>query len=49
MRIVQTKNGNIVVTNSNGDYMLITTNKKKYLNDDELKSIIDKQLERLQK
>lgn len=49
MRVVQTKNGNISVIRQDGAMFIISNSSKKYLNDDELKEMVDKRLNYLQK
>lgn len=48
MTVKQSKNGNVIISKENGEMYIISTSKK-YLNDDELKEIVDKQLKYLQK
>lgn len=49
MTVKQSKNGEVyIISKENGEMYIISTSKK-YLNDDELKEIVDKQLKYMQK
>lgn len=49
MTVRQTKNGNISVVRNDGAMFIVSTSSKKYMNDEDLKKLVDQRLNYLQK